>query len=126
MSHAIGLAEVFNLDGDIGHGLDHVCKRSFRFPELANAQPEDAQDHRPTHQKAGQEERGLSAEDGPAKAVDDADNRVQVVEQAPLWRDHTGTEADRRNVTSELPRSEEQRVGKKCGSTCRSGWSRYH
>src|SRR3546814_13441860 len=77
------------------HGLDHVCKRSFRFPELANAQPEDAQDHRPTHQKAGQEERGLSAEDGPAKAVDDADNRVQVVEQAPLWRDHTGTEADR-------------------------------
>src|SRR3546814_16687244 len=53
-------------------------------------------------QKAGQEERGLSAEDGPAKAVDDADNRVQVVEQAPLWRDHTGTEADRRNVKSEL------------------------
>src|SRR3546814_8681308 len=60
-------------------------------------------------QKAGQEERGLSAEDGPAKAVDDADNRVQVVEQAPLWRDHTGTEADRRNVKSELhnERSEE-------------------
>src|SRR3546814_20889712 len=102
MSKAIGLAEVFNLEGDIGHGRDHVCKRSFRFPELANAQPEDAQDHRPTHQKAGQEERGLSAEYGPAKAVDDADNRVQVVEQAPLWRDHTGTEADRRNVKSEL------------------------
>src|SRR3546814_19087049 len=109
--------------------LDHVCKRSFRFPELANAQPEDAQDHRPTHQKAGQEERGLSAEDGPAKAVDDADNRVQVVEQAPLWHDHTGTEADRRNVKSELPnerRSEERRVGKECVSPCRSRWSPYH
>src|SRR3546814_9383725 len=101
MSHAIGLAEVFNLDGDIGHGLDHVCKRSFRFPELANAQPEDAQDHRPTHQRAGQEERGLSAEDGLAKAVDDADNRLQLVEQAPLWRDHTGTETDKRNVMYE-------------------------
>src|SRR3546814_17386180 len=23
-------------------------------------------------------------------------------------------------------RSEERRVGKECGSTCRSGWSRYH
>src|SRR3546814_8575763 len=43
-----------------------------------------------------------SSDLGPAKAVDDADNRVQVVEQAPLWRDHTGTEADRRNVKSEL------------------------
>src|SRR3546814_4447428 len=70
--------------------------------DVCSSDLEDAQDHRPTHQKAGQEERGLSAEDGPAKAVDDADNRVQVVEQAPLWRDHTGTEADRRNVKSEL------------------------
>src|SRR3546814_6272897 len=28
--------------------------------------------------------------------------------------------------TSSYPRSEERRVGKECGSTCRSRWSPYH
>src|SRR3546814_15892748 len=92
MSHAIGLAEVFNLDGDIGHGLDHVCKRSFRFPELANAQPEDAQDHRPTHQTAGQEERGLYAEDGPAKRPEERRvGKERVSTCRPRWSPHHQT-----------------------------------
>src|SRR3546814_8249199 len=30
------------------------------------------------------------------------------------------------SATSRIDRSEERRVGKECGSTCRSRWSRYH
>src|SRR3546814_19470846 len=66
------------------------------------------------------------------------DARYRFVPRARTWTRTQGMVLQNGHVNIELspratiagsglqPRSEEPRVGKKCGSTCRSRWSPYH
>src|SRR5262249_36769945 len=42
------------------------------------------------------------AENAPAKAVDDADHRIEAIQESPLLRYHRAGEADRRNIHAKL------------------------
>ena len=47
-------------------------------------------------------------------------------EQVPKILIVTSTQNEAEQLTGDLSRSEERRVGKECVSTCRSRWSPYH
>src|SRR3546814_15140333 len=78
------------------------------------------------------------ARDKPGLALRFADGMAQRRgEQCPPWRladtlggivtDHVDWRPFKRNCSGQrLFRSEERRVGKECGSTCRSRWSPYN
>src|SRR3546814_7110526 len=51
----------------------------------------------------------------------ETDGLLEVLDGAP----HSGS-GEAGHLVAGLQRSEERRVGKECGSTCRSRWSPYH
>ena len=102
MPDEVGLAEVFYGDSDIGHGSDQVSEALFHLAELADTQPEEEDDQEPAEQEAGQVQAGFTAKDGPAEAVDDADDRVEGIQQTPRIRHNGRAEAHRRHVQAKL------------------------
>src|SRR3546814_17111646 len=76
---------------------------------------------------AREHDRQLSASDlatGAGVPLSSDLRMIAALEQDGLVR-RAIDEKDRRRSIVRL-RSEERRVGKECGSTCRSRWSRYH
>ena len=54
-----------------------------------------------------------------SRELADREGELLSAENGAAWRDALG-------VDEVLGRSEERRVGKECGTTCRSRWSPYH
>jgi len=98
----VRLAKVFNFDCDVGHGSDEIREALFHLAELADAKPQEKDDDAPAQDEAGQVKIGFTAEDGPAESVDNAHDRVDRVQQAPLFGHDGGAEAHRRDVQAEL------------------------
>src|SRR5579864_2034783 len=83
---------------------DHVRKAALDAPEGADAEPQEEGGDGHAEQEARQIDRAVAADDAPAEAVDDADHRIEVVEQPPLFRDDRAGETDRRDIEAELQR----------------------
>src|SRR3546814_19624325 len=60
--------------------------------------------------------------------IDDQQRRIADIDQRPQIGQFTAQAGLRIGTLATAPqaRSEERRVGKECGSTCRSRWSPYH
>ena len=108
MSDQIALREILGDDDDVGHGLDEqrrsdqIGKALFHLPELADAQPQEKAGDTEAEPEAGQIELAFTAEQAPAKSVDDADHRIEGISKTPLLRNDAGAEADRRHIEAEL------------------------
>src|SRR5258708_15692870 len=70
--------------------------------EIADAEPKEQGDHSQAQHETRQIERALAAEEAPAEAVDDPDNRVEAVPEAPALRHDCTRKPDRRDVKAEL------------------------
>jgi hypothetical protein len=81
---------------------NQVREALFHFAELPDAEPEEEGCDGDADAEGGPVEGGLAAEEAPAETVNDANHRVQRVEETVLLGDDTGTEADRRDVEAEL------------------------
>src|SRR4051794_6462731 len=76
---------------------DHVRERPLGRTEVAQAEAEDDQHDDDRQGEARDVQRHVLAEDRPAEPVDDADHRVQRVEELEVRRDERAGEADRRD-----------------------------
>src|SRR5579883_2173156 len=81
---------------------DHVRKAALDAAEGADAQPQGESGDGQAEQEARQIDRALAADDAPAEAVDDADHRIEVVEQPPLFGHDRAREPDGRDIETEL------------------------
>src|ERR1700739_2524981 len=81
---------------------DKIGKATFRFSEAVDTEPQKEHGDAAAGRQARHIERALPAEDRPAKAVNDADHRVEGVKQPPLPGHHTRAEPDRRYIQAEL------------------------
>src|SRR5215472_8220357 len=80
--------------------LNQVGESSLHLSELANSEPQ--QKHHHCSADADSAPLDAAVQNTPAKRIDDSDQRVQRVQQAPLlWHD-ARTESDRRNIESKL------------------------
>src|SRR5262245_33862096 len=94
------------LDGNdgIGHALsrrrrsDQISKTLFRFPKLADTQPQEKTGDDEAEPEAGPIELTLSTKNAPAKPVDDPDHRVKGIGETPLLRNDVRTEPYRRHI----------------------------
>src|SRR3546814_18321749 len=86
---------------------DDVLSRDQMLAELSRLRAENACDRVMTFAAIA----GLEAEIG------------YPLRQAPEGAAHA---LERKGFSARIARSEERRVGKECGSTCRSRWSPYH
>src|SRR5690348_1704347 len=83
---------------------DHVRKAALDASEGADTEPQEERRDAEAEQEARQIDRTLAADDAPAEAVDDADHRIEVVEQPPLFGHHRAREPDGRDIETELQR----------------------
>src|ERR1700742_3449262 len=81
---------------------DHVRKAALDAPEGADAQPQEEGGDGAAEREARPLDRAVASDDAQAEAVEDADHRIEVVDQSPLLRHHRAREADRRDVEAEL------------------------
>src|SRR5437016_9617187 len=81
---------------------DDIGKCPFHFAEVPNAGHAEEGGDESRNQESRKLKWDLAAEEGPAEAVDDADHRVERVEQMPFFGDDRAAETDRRNVKTEL------------------------
>jgi len=103
VADGVPFPEIFRFDDDIGHdALDQIGKGFFRFPEAGDAQVEGEGDDDQTEKEAGKVKGAVSAQEAPAEAVDYPHHGIDVVEEAPLFRDDVAAEADRRDIEAEL------------------------
>ena len=79
----------------VGEGLFHLA-------ELGDTEPEETGDNRDTGDKAGEVNRACGTEDAPPETIDDADQRIQTVEQPPFLGDDAAAKTHRRNIETEL------------------------
>ncbi len=69
---------------------------------MPDAEPQEKGGDGEAEAEGGPVDGGLATEEAPAEAVDDADHRVEGIEEAVLLRDDAGTETDRGDVETEL------------------------
>ncbi len=69
---------------------------------MPDAEPEEEGGDGEAEAEGGPVNGGLAAEEAPSETVNDADHRVQRVEETVLLGDDARTEADRRDVEAEL------------------------
>ena len=81
---------------------DQIGEAFFRLAETADAEPQKKSGNGDAQRETRQIELALAAEDAPAEAVDDADHRIEGIEQPPLLRDDARAEADGRDIEPEL------------------------
>src|ERR1039458_5841640 len=80
---------------------DQIRKLFFGVAKTRESQPQKEDDDHETQDEARPIERTLAAQNAPPESVDDADHRVQAVQQTPLLRHNAAAEADRRNVQAD-------------------------
>src|SRR6185437_16529437 len=83
---------------------DHVRKAALDASEGPDTEPQEERRDAEAEQEARQVDRTLAADDAPAEAVDDADHRIEVVQQAPLFGHDRAGETDGRDIETELQR----------------------
>ena len=74
------------------------AKRLFRLAELADAEPKEKAGHGEAEPKSRPIDPALAAKQAPAEPIDDADHRIEGIEEPPLTRNDVGAEAHRRHV----------------------------
>src|SRR6516165_3126985 len=74
----------------------------FHFSELSDAQPQKKPGDSETKNEAGPIEPGVAPEQTPAKSINNADHRIEGIDQTPLVRDNAGTESNRRHIEAQL------------------------
>lgn len=82
----------FELKKDVAASLYHIGKRAFGFAEIPDATCGNQQDKAEGNREAAPVEKDGFAGDGPTEAINDADHRVNGIEQAPFFRDHAAAE----------------------------------
>src|ERR1043166_3252754 len=89
-------------DGAKRRFSNHVGKRLFRSPKIVEAgAAEDGNDHEREQQADGPDFK-MPVQQRPAKAIDNPDQRIERVKEAPFFGDDIGGESDGRNVESKL------------------------
>ena len=83
-------------------GLDDIGKSFLRFAEVPKSKPEEKSNYDQREDKARNIDLGTTAANGPAEPIDDSNDRIQGIEQAPLVRDDLAAETNRGNEQPEL------------------------
>src|SRR2546430_1712437 len=81
---------------------DQIRKAFLGAPEIRDSKPEKERHDHDAQDESRKIELARAAEDAPAEAVDNADDGIEAVPEAPAFRDHGAREADRRDVEPEL------------------------
>lgn len=82
--------------------LYHVREGSLCGPEISDAEPEEEGRHTEAQHEARPIDLAGAAEKTPAEAIDDANDRIEAVEETPMLGYGPAGEADRRHVKAEL------------------------
>src|SRR6266704_5101495 len=81
---------------------DDISERAFGFAEVPDPSDKKNGDQTTGEHDGKPVQWHSAAEKGPTKTFDDADHRVQRIDQAPFCRYNRTAEADGRNVESKL------------------------
>ena len=86
----------------MGKGLDEVGERAFGFAEVSDPGEEEGERGDGGEGEAWPEEGWGSGEEAEAEAIDDADDGIEGIEEAPLGGDERALESDWGEVEAEL------------------------
>ncbi len=82
--------------------LDHIRESLLRPAEIPDTEPEEDDDSCHRESEARQVNSRQAATNGPTEPIDDSNDGIKGIEQAPFVRDNIAAESDRRNKESEL------------------------
>ena len=86
----------------MGKGLDEIGERAFGFAEVGDPGEEEGERGDGREGEAWPEEGRGSGEEAEAEAIDDADDGIEGIEEAPLGGDERALESDWGEVEAEL------------------------